>query len=125
METIMKIPILVALLASIVTGAISIVNDTEINKTCLRMIIAMIVFYIIGILISKTLSSILEEQNRQKLEAEKKLKEEQALEEAKVAAKQKNDEHLGKKVDLIAEDKIDDRFTPFDLSQAVKAKMNE
>ncbi|PYG89845.1 hypothetical protein LY28_00442 [Ruminiclostridium sufflavum DSM 19573] len=125
METIMKIPFLLALIASIITGAISIVNNADTNKTCISMIMAMIIFYIVGILIRNTLSNIIEEQNNQKLEAEKKLREEEMLEKAKAALKSKKAEHLGKNLDLVTEDEIDDGFTPFDLSQAVKAKMNE
>ncbi len=125
METIMKIPFLLAILASIVTGAISIVNNAGTNKTCFRMILAMIVFYIIGLLVSKTISNIVEEQNIQKLEAEKKILEEEMLEMAKVSAKAKKPEHLGNTLDLSTEEEIDDGFTPFDLSQAVKTKMKE
>ncbi len=125
METIMKIPFLIALIASIITGAVSIVNNAETNKTCTSMIISMIVFYIIGLIISKTLSGILNEQNEKKLEAERKIKEEEMLEKAKIAASKINAEHLGNTLDLLAEDEIDDGFTPFDLSQAVKTKMKE
>ncbi len=125
METIMKIPFLLAILASIVTGAISIVNNAETNTTCVRMIIAMIVFYIIGILVSNTISNIVEEQNKQKLEVEKKLLEEEMLEKAKVSAKVKKAEHLGNMLDLSTEEEIDDGFTPFDLSQAVKTRMKQ
>lgn len=125
METIMKIPFLVALIASILTGVVSIVNNTDTNKTCINMIIAMIVFYIIGVVISKTLSSILDEQNEKKLEAEKKIREEEMLEKAKMAVNKHNAEHLGNTLDLLTEDEVDDGFTPFDLSQAVKTKMKE
>ncbi|QNU68810.1 hypothetical protein EHE19_008410 [Ruminiclostridium herbifermentans] len=125
METIMKIPFLLAILASIITGAISIVNNAGTNKTCVRMIFAMIIFYIIGLLVSKTIISIVEEQNKQKLEAEKKKEEEEMFEKAKASAKVKKPEHLGNTLDLSTEEEIDDGFTPFDLSQAVKTKMKE
>lgn len=125
METIMKIPFLLAILASIVTGAISIVNNAGTNTTCVRMILAMIVFYVIGLLVSKTISNIVEEQNKRKLEAEKKLLEEELLEKAKVSAKVKKAAHLGNTLDLSTEEEIDDGFTPFDLSQAVKTKMKD
>lgn len=125
METIIKIPFFIALIASMITGVISIVNDAETNETCTSMIIAMIVFYIIGVIISKTLSGILSEQNEKKLEAEKKIKEEEMLEKAKIAASKYNAGHIGNTLDLLAEDEIDDGFTPFDLSQAVKTKMKE
>jgi hypothetical protein len=121
----MKIPFLLAILASIVTGAISIVKNAGTNKTCVRMILAMIVFYILGILISNTISNIVEEQNKQKLEAQKKILEEEMLEKAKVSAKVKKAVHLGNTLDLSTEEEIDDGFTPFDLSQAVKTKMKE
>lgn len=89
------------------------------------MILAMIVFYVIGLLVSKTISNIVEEQNKRKLEAEKKLLEEELLEKAKVSAKVKKAAHLGNTLDLSTEEEIDDGFTPFDLSQAVKTKMKD
>lgn len=124
METIMKIPFLLALLAAIVTGIISITNNASTNQTSIRMIIAMVSFYLIGTFISSTLSNIIEEQNQQKLEAENKIMEEEMLETLKNQNLNK-EEHLGTNLDLVADNNNDDGFSPLDLSQVVRTKINE
>ncbi len=124
METIMKIPFLLALMASLITGFISIASNSNTNQTCLRMIIAMVSFYLVGLLVSFTLKSIVEEQNKQKLEAEAKAKEEEMLEKAN-AEKLEQEGHLGNSVDLFADNDNDNGFTPLDLSQAVRTKIKE
>jgi mannitol-specific phosphotransferase system IIBC component len=123
METIMKIPFLLALLAALITGVTSIANKATTNQTCIRMIIAMVIFYLIGVFVSSTLTNIVEEQNKQKLEAENKIKEEM-LEKEK-AEKLMQEGHLGTNLDLFTDSKIDDGFSPLDLSQAVRTKINE
>ncbi len=123
METIMKIPFLLALLAALTTGIISIISNANTNQTCFRMIIAMMSFYLIGVFVSSTLKTIVEEQNKLKLEAENKIREEE-IERIK-AEKLKQEEHLGTNLNLVADNEIDDGFTPLNLSQAVRTKMKE
>lgn len=132
METIMKIPFLLAMMAALVTGFISVMKNAGTNQTCLRMIIALVSFYIIGTILSSTLSRIVEEQSRQKQEAEKQQKlEEEKLEllkreqENTEKVKQEGHKHIGTKLDLVADGDTDDGFSPLDLSQAIKTKMNE
>lgn len=130
METIMKIPFLLAMTASMVTGVISISNNADTNQTCIRMIIALVGFYVIGTIVSSTLNGIVEEQNKIKLEAEKQHQLEQfKLEQLKIeqgkSEKQKRQEHLGANLDLFADSDPDDGFSPLDLSQAIRTKVNE
>lgn len=122
METIMKIPFLLAMLAALLTGFISIANKADTNQTCIRMIIALVIFYLIGTFVSSTLKNIVEEQNKQKLEEEKKIREQEKLEKAE---KIKQEAHLGANLDLVADNKLDDGFSPLDLSQAIRTKVNE
>jgi len=94
------------------------------------MIIALVVFYIIGFILSSTLSRIIEEQNKLKQEAEKQQKlEEEKLEQLKreqeKAEQMKQEGHLGSNLDLVADDDTDDGFSPLDLSQAIRTKINE
>ncbi|MHB8064772.1 MAG: hypothetical protein ACYDG2_19430 [Ruminiclostridium sp.] len=119
----MKIPFLLALLAALITGVTSITNGANTNQTCIRMIVAMVSFYLIGVFVSSTLANIVEEQNRQKLEDEKKIKEE--IIEREKALKLTQEGHLGTNLDLVVDSKIDDGFSPLDLSQAVRTKINE
>lgn len=122
MEIIMKIPYLLAILAALVTGIISIADGADINMASIRMIIAMVVFYIIGMVLSSTLKGIVEEQEKIKLEAEKKLREEERF---AAIEKLKREQHLGTNLDLVADNDIDDEFTPLDFTQAVRTKMME
>lgn len=122
METIMKIPVLLAILSALVTGVISISNNTSTNETCFRMIVAMVSFYFIGLIVSSNITNIAEEQNKQKLEAEKLQKEQEKL---VMAEKLKQEEYLGAKLDLVADSKLDDGFSPLDLSQAIRTKVRE
>ncbi len=126
METIMKIPFLLAMTASLITGLVSIMHNASTNQTCVRMIVALICFYLLGIIVSKTLTGIIEEQNRKKDEAEKLQKlEELRLMELERAEKLKQEDHLGTNLDLVADSSIDDGFSPLDLSQAIRTKVNE
>jgi hypothetical protein len=79
----------------------------------------------VGLIVSATLSGIVEEQNKQKLEAERERQLEQIKLELEKAGKLKNDQHLGTNLDLVADSNIDDGFSPLDLSQAIRTKVNE
>jgi len=118
----MKIPFLLALVAALITGITSIIYNATTNQTCIRMIIALVSFYLIGVFVSSTLAKIVEEQN--KLEAEK-IREEKEILEKEKAEKLMQEGHLGTNLDLFAKNTIDDGFTPLDLSQAVRTKINE
>jgi hypothetical protein len=69
------------------------------------------------------LKNIVEEKN-QKLKDELLIKEQEQLEIEK-AEKLKQEEHLGANLDLVTDDRLDDGFTPLDLSQAIRTKVNE
>lgn len=125
METIMKIPFLLAMVASIITGLISISQGASTNQTCIRMIIAMVSFYILGKIFSTTVGGIVEEQNKQKEEAERQQKLEELRQELEMAEKLKQEGHLGTNLDLFADSKVDDSFSPLDLSQAIRTKVKE
>jgi len=124
METIMKIPFLLAMIAALATGFISIINNANTNQTCIRMIIALVSFYLIGVFVSSSLTNIVEERNKQKLEDELLIREQGKLEREKAEAL-KQEEHLGANLDLVTGNTIDDGFTPLDLSQAIRTKVNE
>lgn len=124
METIMKIPFLLAMISALATGFISIINNANTNQTCIRMIIAMVSFYLIGIFVSSTLTNIVEEKNKQKLEDELHNRELEKLEVEKAEAL-KQVEHLGANLDLVTDNNLDDGFSPLDLSQAIRTKVHE
>ncbi|ACL76369.1 hypothetical protein [Ruminiclostridium cellulolyticum] len=124
METIMKIPFLFALIAAIITGLIGINNNISLNQNCIHMLIAIVIFYFIGILLRTTINRIIEEQNKLKEQAEKEEQEKLRIEKEE-AEKLAKEEHLGNNLDLVADSNLDDGFTPLDLSQAVRTRMKE
>ncbi len=128
METIMKIPFLLAMTAALVTGIISFSNNAGTNQTCIRMIIALVGFYILGAIVSSTLKGIVEEQQRRKQEEEKQRRlEEYKLEQQRQQMAEMLDQegHLGTNLDLVAGSAMDDGFSPLDLSQAIRTKVRE
>lgn len=124
METIMKIPFLLAMVSALITGFISISGNASTNQICIRMIIALVIFYLLGLFVSSTLTGIIEEQNKRKQEAEEQVQE-QLRKEQQEAERIKQEEHLGGNLDLIADNKLDDGFSPLDLSQAIKTKIKQ
>jgi len=123
METIMKIPFLLAMLAALITGFVSITNSLDTNQTCIRMIIAMVSFYLIGVFVSSTLTNVVEERNKQKLEAQRQIWEQEKLEKEQ-AEKLEQEKHLGTNLDLVTDNDLDDGFSPLDVSQAIRTKLN-
>ena len=140
MERIQKLPFLAGCLAAIVTGMASYAAGVESRMIYLRMAVMMLVFFLIGIYIRNTVLSINDDIENKK--REKEFEEAQAQinqnEEQKAATRDnskpqlqaqdnRTDPPTGKKppkLDLVADDSDDD-FKPFDISNAIKAKVNE
>lgn len=138
MERIQKLPFLAGCLAAIITGAASYAAGVESRMIYLRMAVMMLVFFLVGMYTRNTVLSITEdiEQKKREQELERIQAQENQKEEQKAAA------HGSKKpqepqqpsaapahpqtprLDLVADDSDDD-FKPFDVSKAVKAKVNE
>lgn len=116
MDKIVKIPLILALLSAIITGFFCSINKYDTNQTCMRMIIAMLVFYILGIIIKSTITGIYEEVEKTRIENEKK-----EIEEKAKSVKQVN-ENVGTKLDLLAGD---DDFQALELSKAIKTTLSE
>lgn len=141
MERIQKLPFLAGSLAAIITGIASYAVGIESRAIYLRMAVMMLVFFLIGIYARNTLLSIHEdiEKKKREEELEEAQRQAQMLEEQKAASQEgkKAQEHQAgerqstpqahqqpAKLDLVADDSNDD-FKPFDISKAVKAKVNE
>lgn len=127
MDIIMKLPFLLAIVAALITGFFSMMDNKELNQTCFRMIVALIIFYILGTFAKSTITAIVDEQEKARQEEERRKNEELEREKLQNIQDEKSNQegHLGKKLDLVADDLIDDGFSPLDLSQAVRTKMKE
>lgn len=122
MEVIMKIPFLLASFSAIIVGLFCFFNRYNTNQTCIRMIVSMIIFYIIGTVIKSTYLGIVEEIENKRLEAERKEREEREKMELEEKRKHEQEEQtLGSRLNLVA----DDGFSPLDMTQAIRTKMNE
>ncbi len=118
MDKIAKIPLIMALLSAIFTGFFCSINKYSTNQTCMRMIIAMLIFYILGYIIKATIMGIYEENEKTRIENEMK-----EIEKKEEIEKQVHEnENLGTKLDLVAGD---DGFEAFELSQAIKTTLSE
>ncbi len=141
MERIQKLPFLAGCLAAIVTGVASYATGVESRTIYLRMAVMMLIFFLIGIYARNTLLTIYEdiEKKKREKELEEAQKQAQMLEDQKAVSQEgkKPHEHQAgehqqtppahpqpPKLDLVADDSDDD-FKPFDISKAVKAKVNE
>lgn len=141
MERIQKLPFLAGSLAAIVTGIASYAAGIESRAIYLRMAVMMLVFFLVGFYARNTLLSIHEdiEKKKREEELEEAQRQAQMLEDQKAASQdgKKAQEHQAgehqsapqahpqsPKLDLVADDSDDD-FKPFEISKAVKAKVNE
>ena len=140
MEHIQKLPFLAGCLAAIITGICGYAAGVGSQTLYLRMAVMMLVFFLIGIYARSTILSIHEDREKKKMEKELEEAQEQALlNEEQKAAPQDNKplEHQAgehqtapqahtqaPKLDLVADDSDND-FKPFDISKAIKTKLNE
>lgn len=138
MERIQKLPFLAGSTAAVVTGAASYAAGVESRMIYLRMAVMMLVFFLIGFYIRNTVLSINEDIEKKKREKELEEQQLNRQEEQEAAAKDNKMPHeqaqerqtaaqahqQPQKLDLVADDSNDD-FKPFDISKAIKAKVNE
>ncbi|HEY9059851.1 MAG TPA: hypothetical protein VIO64_05000 [Pseudobacteroides sp.] len=73
MDYIQRFPFIISAIMAIVIGAISYTAKDDLKQTCIKMTIALIVFYIIGTFIRSVFYSIHEEivKRREEMEKEK------------------------------------------------------
>jgi|GEM_PF-957816 len=142
MERIQKLPFLAGSSAAIVTGIASYASGVGSQTIYLRMAIMMLAFFLIGFYARNTVLSIYEDIEKKKVEKEL---EEEAQEQARMIEEQKSaslnnkmpHDHKGgehqtapqaypqpPKLDLVADDSDND-FKPFDISKAIRTKVNE
>lgn len=71
MDYVQRFPFILSAIMTIVIGAISYTAKDDLKQTCIKMIIALIVFYIVGTFIRSVFYSIHEEIVKRKEEMEK------------------------------------------------------
>ncbi len=126
MDAIHKLPFFLGGFMAVIVGMISYVSGSASQTIYVRMAVVMVVFYVVGSFIRKTLSGIKDEldDKEQKRRAEEQLEAEEAsMNEAFQNAHQKGQpgEH---KVDLVADD-FDEDFSPLTISRVITSKLEE
>ena len=115
-----RLPYLLGISFCIIIGFISYGQKLENNSIYIRMLIALIAFYIIGIIIKNTVITIVDE--KKKKEQENKLKEQQEKEEAEKLEQEKS---TGVNVDYAVGDKekdldfLDEEFKPLNADKII------
>ena len=131
MEYIQRLPLILGCVAAIVAGTISYALGNSNQIIYLRMAVVMLVFFIIGIYIKRTILRLKNEIDKKKEEEKRKQMEIAEAERIakKAAERQKNNTH---KIDLTAGDSDDlgdssrisnDDFEPLTASKAIKSQI--
>ena len=110
MDYIRKLPLLMALSGAIITGLVGYTHQVNNNENMINMLIAMVIFYLVGLLIRGTVLDIIE-TNRKK-EEEERIKEEERIakekeKEEKKLKKQNAEKGSGSTLDIIADEDLD------------------
>lgn len=108
MDYIRKLPLLMALSGAIITGLVGYTHQVNNNENMINMLIAMVIFYVVGLLIRGTVLDIIE-TNRKKEEA--RIKEEERIakekeKEEKKLKKQNAEKGSGSTLDIIADEDL-------------------
>ena len=117
MQYLQRLPLILALAGSLVSGLLSLSRLRTRNEVLLQMVLTMVVFYIVGFFIRSTVLSIktqVDEKWVKEEAAEKAQKEEEEAEERK---RVKTEEFLGKSIDYTANDFDDGSFDPLPVSE--------
>jgi hypothetical protein len=132
MAYIRKLPLLLALTGAIITGLAGYVHRVNNKDNMANMVIAMVVFYVVGLFIRNTINNIVDtirqkaeerELEEKRLLAEEKKKEEEA-EKAEMA------DDAGSIVNLVADDKYDigisdDEFNELPITDYIKNELRK
>lgn len=138
MERIAKLPFILGCSAAIVTGSASYLTGMNSQGIYIRMAVMMLIFFIIGVYIRGTISSIKkevlirkirekhEERERHRREKEEERAAANAARFSPVVQPVEPDRHGNEKlnsVDLTADDS-DEIFEPLTVSRAIRTKIN-
>jgi len=132
MAYIRKLPLLLALSGAIVTGLAGYAHRLSNKENMTNMVIAMVVFYVVGLFVRYTVNDIVETIKRKaeerELEEKKRLAEERKKEEeAQKAAMADNTESI---LNLVADEKIDlgiddDEFNELPIAEYIKNELRK
>lgn len=132
MDYIHKLPFILSALVTIAVGGISFFSGTDNKELYIRMAVAMISFYLLGMLIRNIFEGIINELSKKKEQEEKARLEEEAQLEEQLKQQQKqqqkstdelqeNENNSGSFIDYKVDDSGDE-FSPFKVSEIINTK---
>lgn len=129
MDYIRKLPLMMALAASIIVGLVGYVNQASNKENMFKMVVVMVVFYIVGIIIRNTITNIIEENIKREQEKEKDLKKAEE-EKRKEELNKKKQAVKGQNLDIVASDDIDlgtveEDFDALPVADFIKRELNQ
>lgn len=120
MQYLQKLPLLLALAAAFLSGLVGFVRHNPQKEILFMMVLAMVLFFAIGLFARSTLTNIKNQNERKKKEKEQEeLKKQQELE------KQSKEKEmgLGRKIDITAGKADEDAFNPLPVSEFIKKEL--
>lgn len=129
MANIHKLPLLMALTGAIITGLVGYTHRVNNKENMTNMVITMIIFYVVGLLIRNTITSIMETLKKKAEERENEEKQ-RIAEEKKNAKEAELDNNLGQSLNLVADDKYDlgisdDEFDELPVADYIKNELRK
>lgn len=124
MEIVRKLPMVIALGAALLAGVVGYTSKIPNREIMGRMLVAMLVFYIVGLMVRSTAMDI-----SKTVEEKRKADEELALLIQKEAEK-KEKEHekeksLGNNLDLSTNDYADEDYNPIPVNEFIRRELGE
>jgi hypothetical protein len=124
MEIVRKMPMIIALGAALLAGIIGYTSKIPNREIMGRMLIAMLVFYILGLMLRSTAMDI-----AKTVEEKRKADDELALLEQKEAEKKEKEiekeKGLGNNLDLSTNDYADEDYNPIPVSEFIRRELGE
>lgn len=102
-------PVILALFMGLITGITCYSIGLSNNKIYLRALIAIVIFYLTGLYIRKTLNILVDRKKEHNEDLNK----------------DSNEENKGTSIDFVAEDTRMDEFEPMKVSKVIKKEMIE
>lgn len=125
MQYIKRLPLILALAGSLITGILNLLCHKQQNEVLFQMLIALVIFYIIGFFIRSTVLTVKEQVDEKQRIREAEEREQREKEEAEARRREKAEEFLGKNIDLTVNDSSDDSFDPLPVSEFIKKQLKE
>ncbi len=120
MQYLHKLPLLIALAAAFLMGLLGFARRSPQKEILVQMVLAMVLFFVIGLFVRSTLTNIKEQIEQKKKERElEELKKQQEME------KQEKEMEigLGRNIDFTAGKEDEDAFNPLPVSEFIKKEL--